>query len=323
MKSPLASVVIPTYNRKELFAESFHSVVSQTYRPLELIVVDDGSTDGTASIREKLISDAEKNGVHAIWLFQENRGVSAARNHGMKYCSGKYLLFHDSDDLLDENRVALQVAMLELLQADMCAASKYNFNAKNKEIIISRYSPEVQSNVILSDINVKKIHWGTQTFMYRYATLKGIWWDEKISSGEDKDFNFRVLQQNLKVCCEPRAITYFRQHNFDTRLKHGNNSMKMYLSVHFKMLDYYREQGLVEMAALEQVILLRTVYKLYGAKNKSAACELFQRIGPFVDGASDSILEKGALFLKNCFLFCIARKFNIKAGQMLNIFRAA
>lgn len=112
---PLVSIVIPTYNRENMLIQALESAVSQTYRPIEIIVVDDGSTDGTDSSKEKAISDGSRNDVKIIWIRQENKGVAAARNTGIRNSTGKYLLFHDSDDILDKDKVRLQVDMLESL----------------------------------------------------------------------------------------------------------------------------------------------------------------------------------------------------------------
>jgi glycosyltransferase involved in cell wall biosynthesis len=317
---PLCSIVIPTYNREKLFLESFFSAISQTYRPIEIIIVNDGSTDGTEFLKEILIAEAESSGVKVKWLFQENKGVSTARNYGMRHCHGKYILFHDSDDLLDKKRVELQIEMLEMLQADMCAASKNRFNEKGE--VLSKYSPDVNPGIILSDIDVKKIHWGTQIFMYRHSAIEGIWWDEKISSGEDKDFNFRALLTGLKVCCEPKALTYVREHNYDERLKYSKNSMEMYLSVHLKMISYYRENCLSDLMALEQARMLRTVYFLYKNGNKKYASNLFRIIRPLAGNSSRSILERFFLSINSCSLFCMARRINIKAGKIIDMIKA-
>lgn len=312
---PLVSIVIPTYNRKFLLQESFLSVVSQTYRPVEIILVNDGSTDGTESIKKRLLFTAWANGIHTVWLDQENKGVSSARNYGMKHCKGKYLLFHDSDDVIDRKRVELQVAMLEFLQADVCAASKKTFD--NNWNILSVYSPRLKSRVLLSDMEVKKMHWGTPMFMYKRSVLKGIWWDENISRGEDTEFNFRVFQKKLKVCYEPMAVTYAREHN-EARLTKSENFIDTYKLIHTRMLDYYKNNGRMDMFALDQNKVLHTIYNLYVSGNKKAAYDLFQTINPISKQASESILEKFAFYLDSCLFFCLARKLNTNLGKIID-----
>jgi glycosyltransferase involved in cell wall biosynthesis len=103
---PAVSVIIPTFNRWPMAGEAVDSVLGQTYRDFELIVVDDGSSDGTA---EKLL--ARHDGVRIIR--QPHKGVSAARNAGARAAAGRYLAFLDSDDLWLPDKLALQHAFLE------------------------------------------------------------------------------------------------------------------------------------------------------------------------------------------------------------------
>ncbi len=96
------SVIIPTYNRAAWVFEAIDSVLSQTVAPLEIIVVDDGSTDGT---RERL----SFYGKRIVTVFQENRGVSAARNLGIRQSKGRFIAFLDSDDLWEKGKLACQL----------------------------------------------------------------------------------------------------------------------------------------------------------------------------------------------------------------------
>ena len=99
MNLPLISVIIPTYNRFQFLLEAIASVESQSYPNLEIIVVDDGSTDETSSISRK------KN---IKYIFQENKGPSAARNTGASTAKGNWLAFLDSDDLWKPKKLMKQ-----------------------------------------------------------------------------------------------------------------------------------------------------------------------------------------------------------------------
>jgi len=87
----LVSIIIPVYNAEKYILETIKSVLSQDYKPIEIIVIDDGSTDNTAKIIKSLNTEIR-------YVFQENQGVSAARNHGFKLSEGQYLCFLDADD---------------------------------------------------------------------------------------------------------------------------------------------------------------------------------------------------------------------------------
>ncbi len=104
-ESPKVSVVIPTFNRAQLVTEAVDSILSQSYRDFELVVVDDGSTDDTA---QRLTAYG-----HHIRLYrQENRGASAARNAGIGVARGEYIAFLDSDDLWLEDKLRIQMDLM-------------------------------------------------------------------------------------------------------------------------------------------------------------------------------------------------------------------
>lgn len=107
--NPLVSVVIPTYNRRELVLRALESVFRQTYRPMEVIVVDDGSTDGTF---EALAQASHPVKVEVLRL-PTNQGPGAARNAGILRATGKYVTFLDSDDVWFANKLERMIALLE------------------------------------------------------------------------------------------------------------------------------------------------------------------------------------------------------------------
>ena len=106
MKRNLVSVIIPTYNRRDLVREAIASVLAQTYQDFELIVVDDGSEDDTAEVVHEFAQECSR----IRYIFQQNRGVSAARNRGVALGSGELLAFLDSDDLWQPRKLETQVA---------------------------------------------------------------------------------------------------------------------------------------------------------------------------------------------------------------------
>ncbi len=105
-EKPAVSVIIPTYNRYSLLCEAISSVLSQKDQNFELIIVDDGSTDGTARI-----ADLYKGSLR--YLYQEQRGVSAARNLGIRQARGTWICFLDSDDLWNPRKLEIQRSVME------------------------------------------------------------------------------------------------------------------------------------------------------------------------------------------------------------------
>lgn len=103
MDHGLISIIIPVYNREDKIGRCLDSILAQTFHDLEILIVDDGSTDQTLAVCESYMEKDQR-----IQLFQiEHRGVSAARNKGIEEANGRYLLFVDSDDCIDAEMTAL------------------------------------------------------------------------------------------------------------------------------------------------------------------------------------------------------------------------
>ena len=108
-KQPLVSVIIPTYNRAYCLPRTLDSALAQTHANVELLVIDDGSTDDTRA----LIAQQYGHEPRVRYVYQENQRVAAARNRGLAMAEGKYVAFLDSDDLWEPWKLELQVACLE------------------------------------------------------------------------------------------------------------------------------------------------------------------------------------------------------------------
>ena len=107
------SVIVPVYNRRELISRALDSVVRQLAQPTEIIVIDDGSTDGTAELINRHYPQVKLRQ-------QPNLGVSAARNHGIRLARSSWIAFLDSDDEWIENKLQRQVTMLERNPEELC-----------------------------------------------------------------------------------------------------------------------------------------------------------------------------------------------------------
>ena len=105
----MISVIIPVYNVEKYLNECLNSVCSQTFKNLEIILVDDGSTDDSSKICDKW--SAKDSRVRVI--HQLNAGLSEARNSGLKYCKGDYILYIDSDDSIEEDLVESLMNLIE------------------------------------------------------------------------------------------------------------------------------------------------------------------------------------------------------------------
>jgi GT2 family glycosyltransferase len=109
-RGPLVSVVVPTYNRAHLIRRTVESVLAQGYAPLEIVIVDDGSTDDTRAVLERAYGGDER----VRYVYQENRGPAGARNRGFREARGEYVALLDSDDAWHPWKLSLQVRCMEL-----------------------------------------------------------------------------------------------------------------------------------------------------------------------------------------------------------------
>jgi glycosyltransferase involved in cell wall biosynthesis len=142
---PLVSIVTPCYNASGHVERYFDSVLAQTYAPIELILVNDGSTDDTEVLCLRYAQRFEQADIRFIYLYQQNKGQAAALNKGLKHINGDYILWPDSDDVLHPEHVAHKAAFLEEhpdCGLVMCRARMVHEEDVNKAIGETPYHPE-------------------------------------------------------------------------------------------------------------------------------------------------------------------------------------
>ena len=134
---PKESVIIPTFNREHVLQRAVESVLEQDFKDFELLIIDDGSTDKTIDLVNK-IKGNHLNGHKIKYIKTDNFGVSAARNLGIKYSSGKWISFLDSDDEWLSNKLSLQITLLKDQKHNWCHGEEIwirngkRVNSKNK-----------------------------------------------------------------------------------------------------------------------------------------------------------------------------------------------
>lgn len=124
--SPLVSVIIPVYNTHEYLNECLNSVVNQTLKDIEIILVDDGSTDGSLEILTKYKMEDPRITV----LTQENKGASSARNRGLDIAKGEYIAFVDSDDMIDTDAYEISYRQAKAANADILIFAEKKLSVK-------------------------------------------------------------------------------------------------------------------------------------------------------------------------------------------------
>jgi hypothetical protein len=208
----LVSVIVPTYNRADLIAETLDSVRAQTYRPIEVLIVDDGSTDGTAAAVEQWTRHAAgSEGLQLRYLSGPNRGAGAARNVGLAASCGEYIQFLDSDDLLHPDKLTLQVGELA---ADRRLAFAYS------ETAIFHQSPcwEAPADYgaaphdLVADFVARPV-WKTESGLYRRpACIANGPWDERLSVWDDWEYNVRFALSGPRIARVAGVLSLAREH---------------------------------------------------------------------------------------------------------------
>ncbi|MHC4118275.1 MAG: glycosyltransferase family 2 protein [Planctomycetota bacterium] len=217
--SDLVSVIVPTYNRAELIVAALDSVFQQTYRPIEAIVVDDGSTDGTVNVvqnwaQEKATTDPAFS---VRYLRQDNSGPSAARNVGLRECSGQFIQFLDADDILHQKKLAMQVSAIEENHADFCVCNYQSFTDS-----VSALGPVVDFHSRSHSISDFPAQYpmDTPAPLYRREVIAANGpWDERLSAGEDFEYNFRIVSKGAKGAWLEKVLLYVRKHTGAERIQ--------------------------------------------------------------------------------------------------------
>lgn len=151
MKEPIVSIIIPTYGRPKMLSRAINSVLNQTYKSIEIIVVDDNDPDSSARIETELMMRQYEHNARIRYIqHPENLNGSAARNTGIKNSIGKYVAFLDDDDEFLENKIKLQVARLESLD-ETWGVCYTKFIRKRNNILFDR-GIEAREGILTADI---------------------------------------------------------------------------------------------------------------------------------------------------------------------------
>lgn len=209
---PTVSVIIPAYNSADLIVDAIDSVLAQTYKDYELIIVDDGSTDDTAKT-------VEAYGDRVKYLYQENAHISAARNKGFSVSTGKYIAQLDADDLWLPQKLEKQVTMFEQHpDAGMVYCDGY----------ICNYGEEDRRDQIYSKLCVPQrsgyvfeYFFKTNPLCTSSALISRVVWEElggldtTMRGGQDTEFFMRISAFKPVYCC-PEPLMIYRRHSRST-----------------------------------------------------------------------------------------------------------
>lgn len=205
---PSVSVVIPTFNRVALISETIQNMLGQSCRPAEIVVVDDGSTDGTADAVARFGADVRL-------LRQRNRGPAAARNAGLAVAKGDYVQFMDSDDLALSNKLEVQVRALEESGADIAYGPWLRTAIRGSEIVpenlvFQQHGLPDQSRSLAEWLLT---YWSVipHTCVFRRSLIERVGgFPEELFGIEDQEFFRRCLLAGARVVHTPDTLTLYR-----------------------------------------------------------------------------------------------------------------
>jgi len=206
----LVSVVIPTYNRAHLICDALDSVVAQTYRPIEIVVVDDGSTDATADVIDEWLKRPGNDTVMLRFVAQEKRGKNPTRNRGILESTGGLISFLDSDDRYRPLKLEKQVTRFADPQvgAVYCGIANADMMTGETETLAHAY-PEGR---LFERLLIKDITNPTSTYMVRRSVLDRVGlFDEAMSGRTDWEMALRIARDHV-IAAVPEPLVEFRAH---------------------------------------------------------------------------------------------------------------
>jgi len=211
-KKPLVSIVIPTFNNRNYVVDAVKSALEQTYENVEIVVVDDGSTDETKDVLKSYIE-----GDKIRYIYQENKGLAGARNTGINVAAGEYVALLDADDLFKPEKIEGQIAhLMECKDCDFsfCDVLMFKDGQPNK---FFKYKYKYHSgNVLKYIIRENFINPSTLVFNKERIANKFSLFDDSLRRAEDIEFYFRVSIEGARFCFLDKPL-------FISRVREGGN----------------------------------------------------------------------------------------------------
>ncbi|WP_415407806.1 glycosyltransferase family 2 protein [Sulfurovum sp. CS9] len=217
MNDPKVSILIPLYNSEEYIAETIDSCLKQTYENIEIIIVDDESTDSSLDIAKEYENKHANIKVEA----QKNSGAPVARNRAFALSTGEYIQYIDADDLLHPDKIRLQIEVLK--------------NSDDLTIVFGKYGYFIKTieNIDWKDLPVNKNYNDPKQFLLNLwengvAIIPHLWliprklieesggWDESLVKNQDGEFFSRVVFIANKVFFVENSIGYYRRDNLNS-----------------------------------------------------------------------------------------------------------
>ncbi len=300
---PKVSVIIPTYNRMHLIARAIDSVLAQTFTDYEIIVIDDGSKDDTQQILQTYQTKIK-------YIFQDNQGISEARNRGIQESKGEYIAFLDSDDWWAPEKLTEQVKILNTHKNIGIVYSRMPIiNEKGETIGMKPNGASGKNFKELLEI------WGdlpTSTVLTRRECFDKVGtFDKDLPPMEDIDMWLRISQFYDLYEIEGKTLAYYYRHGTQITA----NPIKVYeglTKIYKKILTQYENiptHLIIKRLAEKQYSLSKAYYKkgLYSDsfKNLIQVLSHYPLVGKLFVHKYDSVLSRFLKIIKPYGFFCV------------------
>ena len=260
---PVISIIVPVYNVKDYLERCVASILCQTYKNIEVILVDDGSTDGSGELAEEIAKRDERVKV----LRKKNGGVSSARNVGIENATGKYIGFVDGDDYIDPDMYEFLYNLIAANNADITCCGMIKDDGKTVSVNSCCSETEVYENYealrLLAEEKVFAI--SACDKLFRCEIVKGIKFNENISYGEDFLFCFAMFESCKKIAfCNKQCYHYYMREGSCVNSGFGKKQFDRLkvseeIEKNFKVEDNVLEGLLKDRKIKSQIYLLRAI----------------------------------------------------------------
>lgn len=246
MNQELITVIIPVYNVEKYLSECINSIIKQTYTNLEIILINDGSTDNSPNI---CIQFQEKDNRIKL-INKENGGLSSARNAGIDIAKGKYLVFVDSDDYVDVKYIEklYNLATINKTKIAQCAIWKVN-DEKEKIEKIGYSSNEIKNGKeMIKDIYSN--HWLENIVVWNKIYEKSIFKNIRFPLGkinEDEFTTYKILYNETKISITDDSLYFYRQSNNSLMRKKFNIRRLNLLEALEGRIEFFYKNGEIEL----------------------------------------------------------------------------
>lgn len=256
----LISIIIPTYNREHLIAETLDSILEQTHATWEALIIDDGSTDTTDALLEQY---TQKDSRFQYYKRPETslKGGNVCRNIGLEKARGDYIVFFDSDDLMTVDHLAVKVAAMLKHNCDYCITQTKNMSGN--ATFPKHYYAFDNFEITAHNYIVQNINWLTLDVCVKSDLAKAVRFNEQLKSGQEYNYFSKLVLKSTNAVFIPEYVSLRRIHDGSIRSNLAKNLLKLEGSFYSYWETYKEVHTQLPVTTKRQLLYkcVRIVYK--------------------------------------------------------------